>query len=156
VSEFAVMVREVPLEIATEKGGVLQAGFFLHDNGPRGPERLMDRLNDSESFLPLRTSEGVIQLWRKSSFHRIVCWEPLVELEEYRQVGVVKAPLRVFFPGGESLDGQVYLLMPSIRKRVSDLLNGPDCFFLMETESGVVILNKEGIDAVLPLDGGMG
>lgn len=156
VSDFAVLVREVPLEIATSRGGVFQAGFFLHDNGTRGPERLMDRLNDAESFLPLRVAEGVVQLWRKSAFHRIVCWEPLAELEEYRQVGVVKAPMRVLFPDGEALDGEVYLLMPTIRKRVSDLLNGPDRFFLMETANGVVILNKEGIDAVVPLDGGVG
>jgi len=153
MGEFAVTVREVPLEIATAQGGILQAGFFLHDNGPRGPERLLERLNDAEAFLPLRTADGAVQLWRKASFHRIVCWEPLHELEEYRSAGVATARVRVLFPGGELLEGAVHLLLPSTRQRVSDLFNGPDRFFLMETDNGVVILNKEGIDAIHPLDG---
>jgi hypothetical protein len=154
MDEFAVKVREVPLEIATASGGVLQASFFLHDNGWKGPERLLERLNDAESFLPLRTADGSVQLWRKSAFLRILCWEPLYEIEEFRQAGVRRSPLRISMPGGEILEGTVFLPLPSTRMRVSDLLNGPGRFFLMETDNGAVILNKDGIDAVLPLDGG--
>lgn len=152
MSDYAVLVREVPLEIATAYGSILQATFFLHDNGPRGPERLMERLNDAEMFLPLRTADGAVQLWRKGAFHRLVCWEPLPELEEYRQAGVRRVSVRIVFPGGETLDGKVALLLPTMRRRVSDLFNHADRFFLMETGNGTVILNKEAVEAVLPLE----
>ncbi len=154
MGDYAVLVREISLEISTAYGGILQATFFLHDNGPRGPERLLERLNDGEMFLPLRTLDGQVQLWRKAAFHRVVCWEPLPELEEYRQVGVQRVPVRLIFPGGEQLEGRVALLLPTIRRRVSDLLNHADRFILMETDNGTVILNKEAIEAVLPLEEG--
>lgn len=152
MGDYAVLVREVPLEIATAYGGILQASFFLHDNGPRGPERLLERLNDGEMFLPLRAVDGQVQLWRKAAFHRVVCWEPLPELEEYRLAGVQRVRVRVVFPGGELLEGRVSLLLPTMRRRVSDLFNHADRFFLIETDNGSVILNKEAVEAVQPLE----
>ena len=154
MNQLAVQVREIPLDIETCRGERLQAQLFLHDFGQHGPERLLQRLNDSELFLPLRVN-GQVQLMRKGAILRMSSPHPLQEVTELRQLGVPQANVQILLDQDRRISGSVFLLMPSTRNRVSDVLNGPDQFLLVETALEITILNKDGIDAVLPLEGSL-
>jgi hypothetical protein len=151
MNQFAVQVREIPLDVKTCAGKEFHARIFLHDYGANGPERLLERFNDPEPFLPLRSPDGGVLLWRKDGFMRVTSPEPLQELGEYRELGASTVQVQVLLATGEAFKGGLFLLLPSMRHRVSDLLNGPDSFLLLEGPSGAVLLNKRCIDAVKPL-----
>jgi hypothetical protein len=153
MKHLAVQVREVPLAVDTLGGTHLQAHLFLHNYGMNGPERLLERLNSSEPFLPLRPSQGKVQLWRKSALLRLKSLQPLPELEEYETLGVPRAAVQVRLVNGQILDGRLFLLLPSTNGRVSDLLNRPERFLLMESTEGILALNKDGFESVHPIDG---
>jgi len=154
MNQLAVSVREIPLDIETCRGKRLQAHLFLHDFGQHGPERLLQRLNDSELFLPLKV-DGQVQLMRKSAILRMSSPLPLQEVTELRQLGVPQAAVEILLDQDRRISGNVFLLMPSTRNRVSDVLNGPDQFLLIETALEIAILNKNGIDAVQPMEGAL-
>ncbi len=153
MKQLAVQVREIPLSVDTLSGTHLQAKLFLHDFGMNGPERLLERLNDSEPFLPLRPNGNRVQLWRKKSLLRLKCLERLPEIDAYDEMDVPRAKVQVRLVNGQIIEGQFFLLLPSTRGRVSDLLNRPESFLLMTSDEGILALNKDGIESVHPLDG---
>lgn len=153
MKHLAVQVRELPLAVDTFGGTHLQAHLFLHDFGLNGPERLLERLNDSEPFLPLRPPEGKVQLWRKGALLRLKSLLPLPELQEYEELAVPRAAVQIRLTNGQILEGRLFLLLPSTNGRVSDLLNRPERFLLMEAPDGILALNKDGFESVHPIDG---
>jgi hypothetical protein len=131
--------------------------FFLADQAQYhfGPENLLDVLNKGgKQFLPLAQDDvsEVVQI----QWSRIAGLKP-------RQVACPDWPTPEDDPqcwqaakisfAGTTLEGRAYLgdLHPD-RRRITDLLNHCDPFFVFETDEGPWIINRNHLNLLAPLD----
>lgn len=147
--ELAVGVREIALDVRTGAGERFGASLFLHDFGHHGPERMMERLESAEEFLPLRREDGVV-LVNKSTIALLECRAVPDELAELEQMAVPRAHVRVRLRDGAEIEGEAFLLLPGTRHRVLDLLNAPGRYLLLSNGVGATVINKRWIDWVHP------
>jgi hypothetical protein len=152
MAELALDVRRVPVRFPSGPEGPVDAAFFLPPTDPRGAQGLLGRLNDADAFLPVSVSGG-IRLWAKSAIAMFASVEPLEELSELESFQARPCALRVRLRGGALVTGTVYVVLPADRPRLLDFLNEKDRFFALATDSGVVVVNKDWIESVEPLDG---
>lgn len=136
----------------------IQGRFFLADQAQYhfGPENLLDVLNSGgKQFLPLAqddVSAVVLIQWSRIAGLRprnADCpdW-PTTPADDPRCWQAAKISL-----SGTTLEGRAYLgdLHPD-RRRIADLLNHCDPFFVFETDEGPWIINRNHLNLLAPLD----
>lgn len=131
--------------------------FFLADHSENhyGEETLLDLLNrPGKPFLPLdQGEEGPVVLIRKSRVaglrpqHANSANWPKVDDGDKDSWPLAKIAFTEL-----TLEGRVYTGdMPPQRRRLTDLLNHSDSFFVFETEEGPWIINKDLMKYLEPL-----
>lgn len=130
-----------PGEEAVEGVFALNPQAQFHD----GPETLLERLNSTDRVIPFQRSEddAVLLLNRleiewvlpaPNESKELICPQTYrVTREEH---------IRVRLRSGEALEGLLRMELPEWFNRASDFLNGPEHFFPLVTERGVVLVNK--------------
>jgi len=116
-----------------------------------GPESLLDLLNSNVRVIPvIRDADGAVVLVSRLAIEwievepradrQLVLPQPfLVTREERVQVRMLD---------GRLAEGLVTMELPEHMNRVSDFLNLPDDFFVLEIRGGVMIFNKSRIVGV--------
>jgi len=149
--DFALDVRRIPVRLPAGPEGPVDAFLFLPPTDPRGAQGLLGRLNDADGFVPASV-DGAIRLLSKASLAMFACLVPLDELSEFEEFQARPHDLRVRLRGGSVVSGTVRVLLPVDRLRLLDFLNEKDRFFALATESGTVVVNKDWIECVEPLE----
>lgn len=131
--------------------------FFLADNAQYhfGPENLLDVLNNSgKRFVPLSqddvAAEVLIQKSRIAGLQprHADCsdWPPTQDDDPQ-----LWQPAKIVF-AGISLEGRAYIGdMHPDRRRLADLLNHVNPFFVFDTDEGPWIINKNLLNLLAPL-----
>jgi len=151
MNELAQNMRELQVVILPMHPDCPQASVFLHHNGAHGPEQLLERLNNSDRFLPMKDPSGTVRLMAKAGIAALVCAREPDELAALRELLPTPAPVRVRMRDGSELEGELLLLLPGERHRVLDFLNAPERFFLLAHPTGASFVNKEWIDHIAPV-----
>ena len=121
-------------------------GFFaLNPNAQfhEGPETLLERLNSADRVIPFerRSDDSILLLNRleieyvrphPNALPMLIC-PGRVNREE--RVGVR-------LKSGDAMIGLLRMELPDWFNRASDFLNGPEHFFPLATDQGVVLVNK--------------
>jgi hypothetical protein len=149
--DFALDVRRIPVQLPAGPEGPAEAFLFLPPTDPRGARGLLGRLNDADGFVPASVG-GTIRLLAKASLAMFACLAPLDELSDFEELQARPHDLRVRLRGGAEVSGTVRALLPSDRLRLLDFLNEKERFFALATESATVVVNKDWIESVEPLD----
>ena len=134
-------------------GGERMTGELFVQASPRnryGREEAADILNSAEPFFPMLTNGGELFLIAKDRVREVESRDPL-PTEDW-QIGA-PATIEVLVTGGAVHTGNVYLESLSGRTRVLDYLNRVgERFLLLYTSRGTVLLNRNFIERVRPLD----
>jgi hypothetical protein len=110
-----------------------------------GPETLLERLNARDRVIPFqRYEDGAVFLVSRLDLEwvaagRIVDHD-LVCPRTYRVTREERVHVRL--KSGPEFDGLIQMELPENFNRASDFLNGPDDFFPLVTENGVLLVNK--------------
>lgn len=151
MNDLAQSMREIVVELRPTRAGMSRASVFLHQSGHHGPEGLLERLNNSEDFLPLKGEDGRIRLIAKNRIAVFECVEEPDELIALRELLPSTASVRIHLRDGAALEGDLLLLLPGAHHRVLDFLNEPGRFFLLaRPAAGACFVNKDWIDHVVP------
>ena len=132
------------VEIVLEGGARLVGELFLQLYGVHqvGPQRVFEVINNDESFLPLRTEEGVklININRIIAVYTAAADEidPLLELGE-------KHSVRVTTILNDSHKAQIYVNLPNGHLRVKDFLNQKERFLLFHIGEKVAYFSRDKI-----------
>jgi hypothetical protein len=137
--------------IVSQAGEPPLEGFFAL--APRaefheGPETLLERLNSPDRVIPFeRDSDDVVVLFNRLEIEWVQPGPNVnPELLSPRTFRVTREErVQVRFGGGEALDGLLRMELPEYLNRASDFLNGPEHFFPLVTERGVILINKLAI-----------
>jgi hypothetical protein len=141
-------VRQVVGVLEMNSGKLLEAVFFVHLAALHGgPERLLDRLNGPDRFLPVQTEEGLAlvntgQIARVS----VSCTELEPSATDARWV-----PVRVHLTTGTELTGRVRIEGPPGRRRLSDQLNAQPGFVAVESADQAHLVHTSLIARLVPL-----
>jgi hypothetical protein len=134
-------------------GGERMTGELFVQASPRnryGREEAADILNSAEPYFPMLTTAGELFLIAKDRVLEVDSRDPS-PADEWR-IGS-PATIEVLVTGGAVHTGNVYLDSVSGRTRVLDYLNRVgERFLLLYTSSGTVLLNRNFIERVRPLD----
>jgi hypothetical protein len=117
-----------------------------------GPEDAPDVLNAAEPYFPFLTADGETYLVAKDRVRDVEVDHELEDGDEWR-IGA-PATIEIVLGGGVVHRGVVYLeSVVSGRGRVLDFLNRvPDRFITLYTPSGAVLVNRQAIERVHPVD----
>lgn len=150
---MAAVVPKDPIEVVlVYEGGRREAVTIFLDLTTRaheGPETIEDFLNAPRRFLPVRHGADAALVSRVAI--AMVRVPPEVQGVARREVEGVSAVdmVRVLVLGGGEVSGVLAHVNVDGRARPSDHLNGPDDFFAIEDDVGVVFVNKRHVAAVL-------
>lgn len=150
MSLLSLDIRELPVRLHLGDNVPLSATLFLHRHGLHGQEGLLDRLNGTDPFLPLRW-DGKIQLVARSS---IACLQSNESPHDNPDLPDRIAPpqrLRISLRNGTELRGAIQVLMPSNHNRLLDFLNLKERFFALDVDNETTVVNKDWIESVEPL-----
>jgi len=150
MNDLAQTMREIQVEILPMHPGFGTSKVYLHLNGARGREQLLERLNDSDRFLPLKGGDGKMRLHAKAGIAALNCREVPDEVRELMELLPSTVPVRIRLRDGSELEGNLVFVLPGARHRVLDFLNTPEHFFLLATKSGATFVNKDWVDFALP------
>ena len=121
---YQVGTREQPVEIALHGGSRLAGEMFLRP-GAMHAESIADRLNDGESFFPMR-HDGAVLLVGKRQVRYVVAPpleddDPVADQRESLPQLLVIAEL----DDGEQITGTLFVDSPPGHVRALDYVNGP-------------------------------
>lgn len=152
--DLTVPTQLVPIDCWTADEAMLSGEVSLHlvSDAHDGPETVQDRLNNRETFLPLRLAlEGALVLLNKIHIIRVDVGDS--ELAAYFPAGscdVEDHQIRVQLIDGEHLEGAVTVDLPAERRRLSDYLNAQPAFMPLRGRDRIHLLQKRFIVQVVP------
>ena len=146
--EYQVPRREVQATVVLDDGRTLECTLFTAVSSPEGgPQRVLDRLNDSaEEFVPVSCDEDRF-LVSKPGILTVQITQP-DELEAMETDAGREAPVRLSLAGGINLVGRFRIVMPPERSRVIDYLNESDRFVPLFGEDRVTLVQRRYIVTV--------
>ena len=150
MSLLSMDIHELPVRLHLGTSAPIGATLFLHSHGPHGQEGMLERLNGPESFLPFRWDDR-IHLVSRTSILYLEC--KAFPSEDPDLPDRLADPLRfgLRLREGTTFSGEVHVLLPTLRNRLSDFLNLDERFFALSSTDGIVVVNKDWIESVEPL-----
>ena len=139
----------VSAQVTLFGGDKINGEFFVAGASPNhaGPETLLELLNDdTRSFVPFQTESGMFLLNRESIRTIDFESEDLISIFTRPDNECIYALMLVLRAETESMQGFCFTgeLRPEAQRPV-DLLNAPDMFLLIYTDSKLVLCNKHAI-----------
>jgi hypothetical protein len=153
MSDWGATVR-VPAVVTVQTGEVYPGHIHLLGglHWQAGPETPLEMLNREEAFFPLTLESGTTLFFSKAQVVMVVAeWPP-------EDVSLPDPPvgdrhgLGVQLTTGDELTGEVTVMPRPTRTRTLDHLNIATPFFLLETASGVRLINRAHVRMARPLD----
>ena len=152
--ELRVPIQRVGATFWTVDGSTFNGNLFIHLNAEthEGPETVLDRLNDEDSFLALAIAEEGIAFLNKSQLFRV----DVPQTEQTPEPTDVSGPviterIRVQLVNGEQLVGSVCFGGRPGRRRLSDFLNTPPRFLPLQGVERLHLLHKRFVLRIVPL-----
>lgn len=150
MSEYRLEKIEREVVLFLVDGLVLEGVVFVSSfaYGHSGAQTLLELLREMERFLPFRDRAGTFRLINREAISH-VRYVP----EDYVEPAPLgaRAKARLFFFGGETLEGSVILEMPEDKCRIKDFLNVAPVFFPLDAGSAHYVVNSRQIHQVVPL-----
>lgn len=153
--DLAIPVRRVPITVVGADGVTSEGDVFLRLSAPggMGPERILDRVNDDDAYFAMEpVGGGGLLLVNKAQ----VSWIALDrELEdEITPVDVTEdakwVEAEVALSNRGSVRGEIPLVGPSVRPRLSDYLNHlEDSYFPVRGSDKVYLVNRHHVTRLL-------
>lgn len=147
MSSFQIPRREVEASILLEGGETLTGRLFAPERGSHGePGTLEGRLTDeSEPFVPLVRDEGTV-LVNAEWILTVTLARDAARLDD--SAGSERFALTLRLAGGSQVEGTVYAALPAAQSRLLDFLNAAPRFLPVETDAGVVLVNRSFVVSV--------
>ncbi len=142
ITSTLLSVRVNPLGAAPFEGGI-----FLRDatSASREPETLGSRLNEpGVSFLPL-SIDGRIEMLHLGAVAFFERTGDLPEIDRLREMEVRGTPVAITLTDGGVLRGDLLAMTRPEGRRLSDLLNHADRFFLVLDRSRALYVRREAV-----------
>ncbi len=148
MQEYQVPRREVHSRILLDDGRILDCVMFTAVTArDGGPQRVIDRLNDSgEEFVPVSCRDDRF-LVNKSGIVTVQITDR-DEVAAMRTDSGRESAVRISLTGGISLVGRFEISMPPERSRVIDFLNIASRFVPLFGEDRVTLVQRSYIVAV--------
>lgn len=149
MSEFRLEKIEKDVVLFLADGLVLEGVVFLSTfaYGHSGRQTFLELLREDDRFLPLRDREGNFRLVNKDAISH-ARHTPGSAPEPPPLGEAVQA--RLFFFGGETLEGTIVLEMPEGKSRLKDFVNAAPAFFPIDCGKSHYIVNSRRIHQVMP------
>lgn len=149
VEDLSVPVRSATFIFRTVDGKSFDGTLSLHLNAEthQGAETVLDRLNDTNLFLPLRVPGDLpVVFLNKNQIVRVdVSREEGAPADPEDVAETNIQPIKVHLVNGEHLQGTVRIDGPSGRRRLSDFLNTQPAFLPLVGPELVHLLQKRFI-----------
>jgi len=149
VEDLSVPVRSATFIFRTVDGKSFDGTLSLHLNAEthQGAETVLDRLNDTNLFLPLRVPGDLpVVFLNKNQIVRVdVSREEGAPADPEDLAETNIQPIKVHLVNGEHLQGTVRIDGPSGRRRLSDFLNTQPAFLPLVGPELVHLLQKRFI-----------
>jgi hypothetical protein len=150
MSEFRVDKRQEAAELTLVTGATLSGVFFLAGTSHlrRGAERVGDVMNLEPGFFPFGTGVETMLVNRA---HVLKVALPPQMIEAELDAGYDAAPrrtVRVLLTTGETVTGDVVLLLPAGHDRLSDYAQVDQKFRYLELEDRTLLINSSHIVAL--------
>lgn len=136
-----------PVIFTLADGKQVEGDVFLspYEAHRHGPQRVGELLNSEETFLPVKTAEGTLQLNVANIIKAITPAEE--ELDELMMLGK-KYTVGITTLCSKEISGNVFVDLPQSRSRVSDYLNQPQRFFPIIVHENIVYIARRFILSV--------
>jgi hypothetical protein len=141
--------RENAVRILLDDGRSLDGKLYTAPLAANGlAERVVDHLNDTtQDFIPLACGEDRFLL-NKSGIIAVEIPGGRDEVEGWGSGAGREVPVRLTLPGGTSLIGTIFVVMPPERARVLDFLNATPRFFPLIGEHQVTLVHRNYVVSV--------
>jgi hypothetical protein len=143
--KIAKRTRDVRVRLAT--GQELEGTLFLglYEATHTGPQTVGDLLNREETFIPLKTNEGVCLL----NIDQILFARTPAqgEADELMTLGV-RASVTITLIDAASLDGDIYITLPEGHRRPKDFFNHAPKFFPFFKDDQLFYISRRFVAAV--------
>jgi hypothetical protein len=148
VIEYQVPRREVGATVVLDDGRTLECTLFTAVSSPEGgPQRVLERLNDSEEeFVPVSCDDDRFLVSKPGIVTVQITQQD--EMEAMQSDAGREVPVRVCLAGGISLVGRFRIVMPPERSRVIDYLNEASRFLPLYGEDRVTLVQRSYIVTV--------
>lgn len=148
---YRVSTDEVPVKVSLRGAEPEEVILFLHSHAALHPgrERPSDLLLSDDVFLPVRASDGRMQLIHKDA----IAWMTVApELEasgrgdlDHHHTARRCEPIDVTLDDGRAFVGEVGIVLPDGSCRLQDFLNSAPRFFEVRSDDGVHFVNRDRI-----------
>jgi len=150
MSEFRVAKRRVGAELTLVTGATLSGVFFLAGSSQQhsGPERVGDVLNLERGFVPFETDSGTM-LVNRTHVLKIALPPQMIEAQLDAGYDVAtRRGVRVLLTTGETITGNVVVICPPGRDRLSDFARIEEQFRYLELDDCTLLINSGHIVAL--------
>jgi hypothetical protein len=158
MSAYHLDKRRVPARVVLATGATVAGELFLGDATPAGagPERLADMLNAERGFFPVEVSDPSSGRRRVALFNRahvvvVRLDEPELELDLDASYAIApRRAVALVLMNGDILFGDLHVVAPEGRTRVSDLARAEERFRYLETPDGTCVVNFDHVIEIAP------
>jgi len=126
----------------------LQAAVARHS----GQETPIEMLNRDEGFFPITFDDGTVCFLSRAQVASVTCEWPEDDALEEIEASAHPIQLEVVLVSGESFEGQANVILPAPRSRPLDYVNSLRPFFVLRTESGPRLINRQHVRLARPFD----
>lgn len=116
-----------------------------------GPETPLEMLNRPEAFFPVTLPDGDVAFVAKAQVASLHLGDLAPAEEPGLREALRTVRLEVMMVGGVDYQGVAINELPPTRSRALDVLNAPERFFLLLTDSGSLCIHRQFVRAVRPL-----
>lgn len=148
-NDLRVEKRQETVSLFMADGVVLEATVFLANYAMfhSGEQALLDLLLEDDPFLPAKAANGEFHLVRKGMINHICCRVELDEALDY-----IERKIKIFFLGGEELQGIVKMDLPPHSARLTDYINGGAEFFPLFAVGKSYLVNRSLVRNLILID----
>ena len=145
--------RRVPVTLWSNAVQAVQGQLFLDlDATHKRHQTILERLNESGTFLPLSVGEeGRTCLFNKASLVRVTVGRNVIQSDVYARGFQPwrEEEAEVHFSDGTSLSGKVWMPLQRDTQRISDFMNHQGSgFFVLTTHTGLHLVNAMAVTRI--------
>lgn len=150
MSQYFIEKIEVAVTLFMADGLVREGYVYLSRFSALHPgeQTVEEMFNEPDPFVPLRKKDGQFSIIRKGAITHLRFESPLPPMSSSlgEEIGI-----KVHFPGGEFLQGEITLYGPDDKRRLQDFLNITRRFFQITSDAAHYLVNPEMVSEVIPL-----
>ncbi|WP_303722104.1 hypothetical protein [Malonomonas rubra] len=148
-SDFRVEKKQQPVVLFMADGSIFEATVFLATYAMHhsGEQTVFDLLQEEDLFLPAKTADGQFHLICKGMICHARC-----QVEPDPGLEYTDCQVKIFFLGGEVLQGTIKMDMLANSARLSDYINDGTEFFPLFAGEHAHLVNRSLVRNVVLID----